>query len=71
MLGAHPREFPELYQRMVLVNIPTIKVDTMIEDAGVLIEEQRVRSQQATASRSAGDYPYTGFDHLILHFCFI
>ena len=34
----------------------------MIEDAGVLIEEQRVRSQQATASRSAGDYPYTGFD---------
>jgi len=42
----------------------------MIEDAGVLIEEQRVRSQQATASRSAGDYPYTGFDQIISNFCF-
>ena len=42
----------------------------MIEDAGVLIEEQRVRSQQATASRSAGDYPYTGFDRIISNFCF-
>ena len=42
----------------------------MIEDAGALIEEQRVRSQQATASRSAGDYPYTGFDKKIPNFCF-
>ena len=40
----------------------------MIEDAGVLIEEQRVRSQQATASRSAGDYPYTGFYRIISDF---
>ena len=42
----------------------------MIEDAGVLIEEQRVRSQQATASRSAGDYPYTGFIKLFRIFVF-
>ena len=42
----------------------------MIEDAGVLIEEQRVRSQRATASRSAGDYPYTGFCYIISDLCF-
>ena len=45
-------------------NISPTQVDTMIEDAGVLIEEQRIRSQQATESRSAGDYPYTGLHHV-------
>ena len=43
----------------------------MIEDAGVLIEEQRIRSLQATASRSAGDYPYTGLDDVISYIAYI
>ena len=37
-----------------------ILVETMVEDAGAIIEEQRLRSERATRSRSAGDYPYTG-----------
>ena len=51
-------------------NFSTTQVDTMIEDAGVLIEEQRIRSLQATASRSAGDYPYTGLDHVISYIAY-
>jgi len=44
-----------------LLRMNTVSVDTMIEDAGALIEEQRIRSEQATATRSAGDYPYTEY----------
>ena len=32
----------------------------MVDDAGVMIENQRLQKERATLSKSAADFPYTG-----------
>ena len=32
----------------------------MVEDAGVMIENQRLQKEKATLRKSAADFPYTG-----------
>ena len=35
-------------------------VETMIEDAGQIIEEQKLQKERATMNKSVADLPYTG-----------
>ena len=32
----------------------------MVDDAGVMIENQKLQKERATLSKSAADFPYTG-----------
>ena len=38
-------------------------VETMVEDAGFLIEQQRLQKEKSTLNKSVADMPYTGNIH--------